>query len=330
MSGGTNSTSSTQSMPSWAEPYAQSYLQNSANVASTPYQPFQGQQQAGLNQQQYGAFDAIQNRAMQGDPTISAGAGFLQSTLSGGQAQGATQNPYGQVKEQTNAYAGSNPYLQQSIDSALGDVNRNYNLTVAPQMDRLAAQSGSFGNSGVQQMTGEAGRQYTQQIGQMANSMRMQDYTQQQQLGESAANRNLQAQQFNAGMGQDWASRNDAMTNNSQARQLQAAQLAPTYGNAAYQDASQLLNVGDRLQAQNQGDLTNQYNQYLDARNYNQNQLGIMGRALGGNYGGTTTQQGPTGSTVGQGLGAGLSAFAATGNPYLAGGAALLPMLFGK
>jgi hypothetical protein len=267
MAGGSDTTTSTQSMPSWAEPYAKAYLDRAGQVADQPYQAYTGQRSADLNDQQYGAMQAIQNRAIGGDATQSAGAGYLQNLLNNG--------------------PGQNPYLDQQIAAGQKDMTQAYNLTVAPQMDRLAAQSGSFGNSGVQQMTQEAGRQFGEQLGNYSNTMR--------------------ANAYNLG----------------QQQQMQAAQLAPTYANAAYTDANALMSVGDRLQQQNQSGLDQQYQNFLEARGYNANQLGVLGGALSGNYGGTTTRSDGSSSGASNAIGAGLAGYALTKNPYIGGAAAL-------
>lgn len=134
----------------------------------------------------------------------AAGAGPV------GAATANTNNPYlGQQTQQvsyqgaqgagTNPYAGSNPYLTQAIDQAGADTVRNYNLAVAPQRDRQMAMSGSFGNSGVQQMQLEDQRNLGTTLANQASGMRMQDYGMQQGLAENALNRQQGLNQFNAG-----------------------------------------------------------------------------------------------------------------------------------
>ncbi len=110
----------------------------------------------------------------------------------------AFNNPYGNFTPQANPYGGQNPYLQQNIDQSLGDVTRAYNLNVKPQQARANVMSGSFGNSGLAEQQSEQQRQLAQELGRVSSGMRMQDYTQQQQLADSAANRDLQAQQASA------------------------------------------------------------------------------------------------------------------------------------
>lgn len=94
-----------------------------------------------------------------------------------------------------NPFLGQNPYLQQNIDATLGDITRNYNLAVKPNTESAMVRSGSFGNSGLQQMQGEQQRNLAQTMGNTAGAMRMQDYGQQQQMyqwdqGFNAANYN--------------------------------------------------------------------------------------------------------------------------------------------
>jgi hypothetical protein len=74
----------------------------------------------------------------------------------------------------------SNPYLQQQIDASLGDTMRSYNLQAKPAIESAMVRSGSFGNSGLQQMQGEQQRQLAQTLGNQANNFRAGDYQNQQ------------------------------------------------------------------------------------------------------------------------------------------------------
>jgi len=83
----------------------------------------------------------------------------------------------------TNPYLGQgNPYLQANIDKAQGDVVRNYNMTTQPAYNSAMVKSGSFGNSGVQQMNENAQKNLQGSLGDISNNMRMQDYTNQQEM----------------------------------------------------------------------------------------------------------------------------------------------------
>jgi hypothetical protein len=93
-----------------------------------------------------------------------------------------------------NPYLGTaNPYLQSNIDKAQGDVVRNYNMTAQPAYNSAMVKSGSFGNEGVQQMNENAQKNLQGSLGDISNSMRMQDYNQQQNMyqWDQGFNRNL-------------------------------------------------------------------------------------------------------------------------------------------
>ena len=94
----------------------------------------------------------------------------------------------------TNPYLGKeNPYLQQNIDRAQGDLVRNYNLTTQPAYNSAMVRSGSFGNAGVQQMNENAQKNLQGSLGDVSSGMRMQDYNNQQGMyrWDSEFNRNL-------------------------------------------------------------------------------------------------------------------------------------------
>jgi hypothetical protein len=101
--------------------------------------------------------------------------------------------------------------------------------------------------------------------------------------------------------GQDYA--------NERNRQVSALGYAPSIANQDYTDAQQLLAAGQGYQAQDQRNLTDQYNRFQEAQNYPQQQLATLGKGLGLNFGSTTT--GPSSNGMAQGLGTALSAYGA-------------------
>jgi hypothetical protein len=72
--------------------------------------------------------------------------------------------------------SGSNPYLQDSIDKAQGDVVRNYNLTTQPAYNSAMVRSGSFGNAGVDEMNANGQRTMQDSLGNISTQMRGADY----------------------------------------------------------------------------------------------------------------------------------------------------------
>jgi hypothetical protein len=76
---------------------------------------------------------------------------------------------------------------------------------------------------------------------------------------------------------------------NDAARRMQAIGMAPTFGNAAYSDAQQLMNAGQIMQDQKQNNLDFNYQQFQDATNLPYKQLASMAGVFGSNLGGTST-----------------------------------------
>ena len=166
----------------------------------------------------------------------------------------------------SNPYLGqNNPYLQQNIDATLGDVSRNYQLATAPQMASQNVASGSFGNSGLQQIQNEQQRNLAQTMGNTAANMRMQDYGNQQQMyqWDQGFNRNLY---------------NDANAQNQQ----------------NLQNYMGLLSTGNQF---NQQDVTNAGNIQNTPMNY-YSQFNQQAQGLGGMGGNQTSQTTGTGSPL--------------------------------
>ena len=122
-------TTTSSQAPEWLQPYLKSHMDRAFSVADTPYQQYQGQRVADLNGTQQTAMDAIQNRAMNGNPVMNAAQGALQG-IAGGQGLGAqaASNPY---LTQQNANANAfNPYANVQ-NTAAGAANPYLNATNA-------------------------------------------------------------------------------------------------------------------------------------------------------------------------------------------------------
>lgn len=278
--GGGSNSSTTQSIPNELKPLASAYSSKAMDLANQPNQWYGGQLVADNNWYQNAGAQTIANRAMNGDSLMNQGRSTMENALGSGSA--ATKNPYGDAwTGGTNQYAGQNKYLQQNIDAAMGDITRNYNDAVAPGLTTQMVGSGSFGNTGAQASTQNALNDLTKNLGNTAAGMRMQDYTAQQGLAENQINRNMQTSQFNANMGNDYASRNDQMTNNM-------LNLAPTYGNQAYTDASQLMGAGSLYQDNAQQQLDAKYQQWTDWQNDPYKKLAAMSGVFSSGLGNTT------------------------------------------
>lgn len=133
--GGGEASTTTQNIPEELKPLAAKYSQDAINLSNTAYTPFQGQRFADLNSTQQQGIDAITQRATQGSATVNNAEQALNQNITGGQ---------------------TNPYLDQMVGKAQDSVRSQFNTG--------AVNSGSFGNSGLQE-------QFAGQLGDVASSM---------------------------------------------------------------------------------------------------------------------------------------------------------------
>lgn len=217
--GGSESTTTPMIAPE-LRPLANLYTQQATQLANTPWQAYGGQRYADLNNTQQAGIGMIQDRAMNGSATMGNAESNLNQFIQGGN---------------------TNPYLDSMVQKAQDSVKSNFNTS--------AVNSGSFGNSGLQQ-------QYAAGLTDVATQMYGNAYS------------------------------------TDQANRMQAIGMAPTFGNAAYQDAGQLLNAGNLQQQQAQNNLDFGYQQYQDAQNAPYKKLQTIGGVVGQAQGSTTTQSG--------------------------------------
>lgn len=231
--GGGGKQTTTQSIPNELKPLANAYVTRAMEVGNTPFQAYTGQRFADLNQNQNAAIGMVQNRAMNGSPVMDQANQTLMQTMQGGQ---------------------TNPYLDSLVGKAQGSVVDAYNNVARPQQTSAMVNSGSFGNSGLEQSQQFADKQLQGQLGDIASSMYGQAYDQ------------------------------------DRSRQMQALSMAPTFGNQAYQDAAQLMQAGQVQQGNQQNNLDFAFDQFQGAQNQPYKNLGVLGAPFTGvSFGGSTT-----------------------------------------
>jgi hypothetical protein len=222
MSGGGGGQTTTNSVDPRFNGIIDLATQTAGKVNQAGFTPYTGQRYADMNGTQQAGIGMIQNRAINGDPTMNQANQTLQQTLKGGN---------------------TNPYLDSMVQKAQTGVMAN--------MGALQARSGSFGNSGIAQ-------QGMQQMGDIATQMYGNAY------------------------------------NTDRANQMSALQMAPTYGNQAYTDASQLMKAGGQMQDQAQQNNDFNYNQFQEKQNLPYKQMSAYTGLLGssGSTGTSTTSGG--------------------------------------
>jgi len=133
--GGSAPQTTTNTIDARFSPLIDYATQAAGNVQKAGFTPYTGERFADMNGTQQAGIGMIQNRAINGDPTMNQAQSTLQQTLQGGN---------------------TNPYLDSMVNKAQTGVMAN--------MGALQARSGSFGNSGIAQ-TG------AQQMGDIATQM---------------------------------------------------------------------------------------------------------------------------------------------------------------
>ena len=150
-------TTTTTSMATWQQPYAQGYLDQQFKVSNTPYQGYGGETVAGFTPWQQQGLQAQAQRAADGSPVMGAAQQAITGVLNNG--------------------GGTNPYLQTQIDKAQGDVIRNWNQVQMPGFDTAMARGGSFGNANVTSMASQGASDLQRNLGDISNNMRYKDYS---------------------------------------------------------------------------------------------------------------------------------------------------------
>jgi len=120
--GGGSTSTSTPVIAEEFKPLANLYTQQATQLANTPWQAYGGQRYADLNNTQQAGIGMIQDRAMNGSATMGNAESNLNQFIQGGN---------------------TNPYLDSMVQKAQDSVKSNFNTS--------AVNSGSFGNSGLQQ-----------------------------------------------------------------------------------------------------------------------------------------------------------------------------------
>jgi hypothetical protein len=258
-----------------------------------------------LQQQSFENAGLMQTAPQLGDATAMAGMAGL-----GALNTQYTFNPY-----QTQQFTGNNvqaymsPYMQNVVERQQQDATRQAAIAGQAQQAQ-AARSGAFGGSGDYLMRGQAAGNLARQKGDIQAKGLQDAYTQAlaqfntaQGQNQAAQQLNAQQQQFGAGLGLQGLQ-----------TALTSANALGNLGNTQYQQnmgVNQMQNqYGLQQQQQEQNILNNQYQDYLNAQNYDYKQLGFMSDMLRGlpltQQSGTVYSSPP--SMLGQIAGAGLTA----------------------
>jgi hypothetical protein len=257
------------------------------DATSQPYEAYGGQTFAGPTQNTQDAWGMATNLA-----TSNLGGAALNSAMQGTQ-QAMGYNPMqvgsGSVLDNVGNYM--NPYLDQVMNNALGDLDRSRMLTQQGNAFNADAAK-AFGGDRHGIVEAETNRDYLSQAGNLATQMRSQAFNSALGMAGSDLDRQQQSDYYNQTAGYNAA--NLGLTASGQMANLSDQQRQQAYG-----DAAVLEGVGSAQQQQQQAGLDDEYSKWLEAQNYDLNMAGILGNYVSGmpSMGGTTSSTGKTTST---------------------------------
>ena len=259
---------SSTTIPEYAQPYVERMLGKAEALTEAPYQAYGGERVAGFNPMQQQAFQGAADLT----PARQLGLGTQMAGISGLEALNAGQNYQNMA---TNPYATSaymSPYVENALAPQMREAARQ--SAMQGQMDQAkAVQQGAFGGS--RSAIVEAERQ--RNLGQLQSDIYNKGL-------QSAYQQAQQAQQFGATLGLQGAQA--AGQNAATLGQLGQTQFGQQKDIIAAQQAA-----GNQQQALQQQKLQQQYQDFLNQKGYNQQQLAFMSDILRGAPLGQQTQQ---------------------------------------
>jgi hypothetical protein len=297
--GGGGSQTTTQTSEPWSE--QKPYLTKGFSEAEQIYN--QGPQEYYPGQTYVDQADATQqglagqiNQA--GQPTVTGDAsGYAANTL-----QGNTDNPYasmltpgaqGLAQTSSGAYLNSNPYLDQTFNSAAGKLRENFTDTVMPNIGAQFGMSGGAGSALHQELAAKAGGQFTDSLSSLASDIYGGNY-QAERARQDAASGNL----MNTGAG---------LYGTGVQERMGAAGLAPTLDQAGYLPSQMMQDAGQKYEAFGEKVLSDDINRFNFEQNAPLASLQDYMSMITGNYGGTSVSNA---SQKGSGLATGLGSMA--------------------
>lgn len=268
------------SIPEYAKPYVEKMLGQTEALAGTPYQTYDRERTAGFTPMQQQAFQGaggMQPSQLGGFGGQLAGAATLGAL---GTQYDPTQFQGGQFGQQ-DAQQYMSPYMQSVVDIQQREAQRQADIA-GTQRAGQATQQGAYGGGRQAIMEAEAARNLATQKGdiqaqglQSAYQQAQAQFNADQARRMQAAQLGEQSKQYGAGLGLQGLQ--TALTGAGQMGQLGGQQFAQGMDINKLQQA-----YGTQQQQQEQGIMSQQYQDFLNQQNYPYKQLGFMSDMLRG------------------------------------------------
>lgn len=258
-------------LPAWVERASQSNYDLAQRIADKPYQAYEGQTVAGTTQTTRDAWDYILNNlnAGQGDYDASRGA-IAQATGLFNKASGGINS--------LNRSDYENPYINDVVNAALGDLDKSRTQALMANADAATAAK-AFGGDRHAVVDAITNSETAQKAGTLSAGLRADAFNQATSTMQGDLDRMLASGQGILSTGDRYKALGDAAVTNRDTN----------YKN--------MLGVGAQQQEQAQRGLDDAYSRWSDRQNYDTERLNLLLASLGMSpYGktttGTTTQQG--------------------------------------
>lgn len=293
----TTSTVNQSNLPEYARPYYESLMQRAQAVSNDPYQAYTGPRIADLTQDQNTAISTVRNNVGSYQPFFDQASANFQQAGSFDPTQ--VQNTYTAQNYTPQNWIDPNvaqqymsPYMQGVVDIGKREATRDYNIQQQAR-DAQAVQSGAFGGYRDAIVNAEANRNLNQQLQDLQTKGMQDAYSQglgafnsdrQAQFGAAGLNAQNQQQQSQLGMSAANANNQTGLANAQLGLQVGQAQagLGQATQQGAIADAQALLNTGAVEQAQNQQGLDIAYQDFINQRDYDRNNLNWLSGILRG------------------------------------------------
>lgn len=275
MADATQTNISQTTIPDYAKPYVETLLGKAeavTDINKNPYQAYPGQRTADFVDLQNRAFAGAKNLGPAGqlgtatDLAQRAGIGALGTQYDAGQF-----GPQ-QFAQQVGGYM--SPYIQQALIPQLMEARRQSNIG-AQQQAAEAVGRGAFGGSRDAIMRAERERNLNRQLGDIQATGLQNAYMQAANQYQQGAQLGEQSRQFGAGLGLQGLQTG-----------LQAAGALGNLGATQFGQQTQALGIQGQLggtqQQQQQNILNQQYQDFLNQKQYPYQQLSYMSDMLRG------------------------------------------------
>lgn len=262
--------------PLWYSDYTQGLIAKANSIAAEGYQPYNYQRIAGFTPYQQQAFAQTPEEAMSYKPALNQAMNYTgQAANASALAQASPYMDYASATTPQVINQYMNPYTDKVVNRVGDLAQRQLSENIIPTIQNQFIAGGSFGGSRSGEALGKATRDLQEStMAQQANLMNT-GYQQATQAAQADQARMAQLGQLAGNL-----------STSDYARQLQAADLlgrqAASQQSLGLNALSAIEGVGGQMQNQQQRSLDLAYNDFLQQRDYDRDQVAFLNNAIRG------------------------------------------------